>query len=159
MYYLILLSALMGVSPVNTLKTEGFELSWEQADESVMFTLSAPTSGWVAVGFTENEDIVDSNLIMLKVEDDLVYGEDQYVVGFGKHPTVESLGVESRIFNLGGNEERGRTTVSFSIIKEKLDDYHFDLSEGNEINIWLAWSVSDDFDHHSRKRILRRIEL
>ena len=155
----MLLITSLFANPVNTLSAEGFELEWEHAGESVRFTLSAPTDGWVAIGFTENEDIMDSNLIMLKVDDNQVYGEDQYVVGFGKHPTVESLGEEPRIFNLSGEEKDKETTVSFSITKEKLDEYHFDLSEGKEINIWLAWSVSDDFDHHSRKRILRRIEL
>ena len=141
------------------LEAEEFSLQWEHEEAHVTFTLSAPTTGWIALGFTENEDIVDSNLIMMKVDDDLVYAEDQFVTGFGKHPTIQTLGGTSRIFNLDGNEKKGHTTVSFSITKEKLDQYHFDLSEGNKINVWLAWSVSDDFDHHSRKRILRKIEL
>ena len=156
----LLISILLLLTSVpKTLEAEEFLLEWEHHEDHVTFTLFAPTDGWIALGFTENDDIVDTNLIMMKVDDDLIYAEDQYVVGFGKNPTVKSLGVESRIFDLDGNEANGKTTVSFSISKDKLDKYHFDLSEGREINVWLAWSVSDDFDHHSRKRILRKIEL
>jgi len=142
-----------------TLIADEFSLQWQHSEEYVTFTLSAPTTGWIALGFTENKDIVDSNLIMMKVDDDLVYAEDQYVTGFGKHPTMKTLGAKPQIFDLGGSEKNGETTVTFSIANKKLDQYHFDLSEGNEIFVWLAWSVSDDFDHHSRKRILRKIEL
>ncbi len=156
--FLLLLTTILSGTP-KTLEAEEFLLRWEHEEDKVNFSLFAPTDGWVAIGFTENEDIVDSNLIMVRVEDHKAYGEDQYIVGFGKHPEVTSLGVPSRISDVSGHENSDGTTISFSITKQQMDSYHFDLSEGNEINVWLAWSVSDDFDHHSRKRILRRIEL
>ena len=142
-----------------TLTAEEFKLAWEYTEDNVTFTVSAPTKGWVAVGFTADDKIVATNLIMQKVDDDLVYGEDQFVTGMGQHPTINSLGGVSRISNIQGTEKGKQTTVSFTIPAKKLDQYHFDLSEGNEINIWLAWSISDDFDHHSRKRILRTLKL
>ena len=141
------------------LEVEEFTLQWELNDDYVRFTLTAPTDGWVAIGFTEDEEIVNSNLIMARMKDAVAYAEDQYVVGFGKHPTVQSLGVEARIFDVSGKEHGTSTSMSFSISQERLDDYHFNLTEGTEINVWLAYSVSDDFDHHSRKRILRRIKI
>ncbi len=147
------------VSDLKRLKVEGFELEWSHTDDQIAFSLKAPTEGWVAIGFTEGSNIVDTNLIQGRVKNGSIVIEDQFVTGFGKHPTVESLGVPSRISNLRGEEYNGVTTISFSIKQKKLDELHYDLSEGKEINVWLAYSVSDDFDHHSRKRILRKITL
>ena len=134
-------------------------MEWSHEKELITFSVTAPTDGWIALGFTEGESIVGTNLIMMRVDNGLVYAEDQFVVGFGEHPTVESIGGKSQIFNLSGIEKKNETTVTFSITKKKEDAYHFDLFEGKELNIWLAWSVSDDFDHHSRERILRRVKL
>jgi len=156
---LALLVMILIMGDQRILKVEEFVLKWEHFGESVRFTLSAPTNGWVALGFSEDNDIINSNLIMLRVDGDEVYAEDQYVIGFGKHPSIESLGSISRISNVEGIEQSGETIVSFSILKQKLDAYHFNLSTGREINVWLAYSVSDDFDHHSRNRILRKIKL
>jgi hypothetical protein len=147
------------IMPLKSLVTEGFELEWERQGDQVRFSLTAPTTGWVAVGFTETGDLMDSNLIQGRVKDGKVFIQDQFITGLGEHPPVESLAVPSRISDLEGQEENGKTTIVFSIEKEKMDKLHYNLSEGKEIHVWLAYSVSDDFDHHSRKRILRKIVL
>ncbi|MEP5614281.1 MAG: DOMON domain-containing protein [Cyclobacteriaceae bacterium] len=146
-------------SDPKTLRADEFQLEWSHNGEEVRFTLSAPTSGWVAVGFTEGRRIEDTNLIQGCFREGEVFVQDQYATGFGEHPPVEALGVPSRISNIHGKQQDGNTIISFSIHREKLDKLHYDLSEGREINVWLAYSVSDDFDHHSRKRILRSIKL
>lgn len=155
-YLIIFLTMLI---PIKSLVTDGFELLWEHQGDQVRFSLTAPTTGWVAVGFTETGDLMDSNLIQGRVKGDDVFVQDQFITGFGEHPPVEALAVPSRISNIDGEEVGGKTTISFSMTKDKMDKLHYDLSEGKEINVWLAWSVSDDFDHHSRKRILRKIVL
>ncbi|GAB4246249.1 MAG: hypothetical protein Tsb0034_25180 [Ekhidna sp.] len=141
------------------LETEGFKLEWTHQNDYLQISLSAPSTGWVAVGFTKGFGIVKTNLIQGCISDGKVFIQDQYVTDVGKHLPVETMGVESRIFDLDAIESDGTTTLSFSLFKAKVDDIHYDLSEGNTINVWLAYSVSDDFNHHSRKRILRKITL
>lgn len=155
----ILILILFMMHAEKSLKTEGFTLEWTHISGGVEFSLTAPTTGWVAVGFTEGQSIVDTNLIQGCVEKGKVIVQDQFVTGFGEHPPVEALAVQSRISQIKGLEKNGSTTISFVIEKEKLDNLHYNLAEGKEINVWLAYSVSDDFDHHSRKRILRAITL
>ncbi len=157
MKYLIIVMLVFSSS--NFLNAEGFELKWRHGAETIQFSLTAPTTGWVAVGFSETGDLIDSNLIQGRVKNGEVFIQDQFITGFGEHPPVEALAVPSRISKLEGVEKDGKTTISFSITKGKMDKLHYDLSEGKEINVWLAYSVSDDFDHHSRKRILRKIVL
>lgn len=149
----------MKTADPKTLHAEEFQLEWTHNENEVKFTLSAPTSEWLAVGFTEGRRIEDTNLIQGCFHEGEVFMQDQYVTDFGEHPPVEALGVPSRISSVEGRQQNGNTIISFSILKEKLDKLHYDLSEGKEINVWLAYSVSDNFDHHSRKRILRSIIL
>lgn len=158
MKYLIILFLVLS-TPMKSLVTEGFELEWEHLEDKVRFSLTAPTTGWVAVGFTETGDLIDSNLIQGRVKNGNVFIQDQFITGFGEHPPVEALAVPSRISDVEGEEKNGNTTIIFSITKDRMDRLHYDLLEGKEINVWLAYSVSDDFDHHSRKRILRKIKL
>lgn len=159
MYKLIIPILMILLPSSKRLEAEGFVLEWTHYEDYLRISISAPSTGWVAVGFTEGTGIVNTNLIQGRSKEGEVHMEDQYVVALGKHPKVEELSVDPRIFDFEGVEKDGNTTLSFSIYKAKVDDLHYDLSEGNEINVWLAYSVSDDFDHHSRKRILRTIIL
>lgn len=142
-----------------SLTTDGFHLEWVHDNDKVRFSLTAPTTGWVAVGFTETGDLMNSNLIQGNVVRGKHEVQDQFITGFGEHPPVEALAVPSCISETGGKQENGKTTISFSINSRKKDKLHYDLVEGKKIKVWLAYSVSDDFDHHSRKRILREITL
>lgn len=150
---------MISVHSSKKLEAEGFTMEWTHYDDHLRISITAPSTGWVAVGFTRGSEIVDTNLIQGHVSGGGVFIQDQYVTDLGKHPPVEELAVESRIFNVSGKEEDGQTTLQFNIFKAKVDNLHYDLSEGNKINVWLAYSVSDDFDHHSRKRIFREITL
>ncbi|MEO9869341.1 DOMON domain-containing protein [Ekhidna sp.] len=159
MKYLFIFLFVATSSPYKTLEAEGFKLEWRHIDDHVQVNITAPSLGWVAVGFTEGTDIVNTNLIQGYVKNGEVLIQDQYVTGFGEHPPAEALAVPSRIFDLKGSEKEGNTTLSFCIYKDKVDKLHYDLSEGREINIWLAYSISDDLNHHSRKRILQKVRL
>ena len=78
--------------------------------------------------------------------------EDQYVVIAGKHPSMEVIGGETAVFAAEGNEENGRTILSFHMPQTASDHYHYDLRPGQEIYLVCAYSQEDDFAHHSRMR-------
>ncbi|MEO9482198.1 MAG: DOMON domain-containing protein [Ekhidna sp.] len=159
MKHLILFSLLFMISSTKKLETEGFVLEWTHYKHHIQVSISAPSTGWVAVGFTTESSIVNTNLIQGYVSDGEVFVQDQFVTDLGEHPPVEALAVAPRIFDISGGENKGSTTLNFSIYTKKVDNLHYELAEGNKINVWLAYSESDDFDHHSRKRILRQITL
>lgn len=155
----ILMTYLMGDVEKKSLKTDGFILEWNHTRDKINFSLNAPTTGWVAIGFTETGELLNSNLIQGNVVNGEAFVQDQFITGFGEHPPVEALAVSSCISDVGGKQKSGQTTISFSIMKKKVDRLHYALPEGKEIHVWLAYSVSDDFSHHSRKRIRRKIIL
>ncbi|NAY92355.1 hypothetical protein GTQ34_10525 [Muricauda sp. JGD-17] len=134
------------------IQVERMKVSWQHHDEVVSFTASAPDDGWVALGFNSKDDIVGSNLIMVGVTGSKVTAEDFYVVSAGNPQPVKSLNSESQIINSSGSEENGITTVTFSIPIKAFDDYHFDLTKGRKLWLICAYSMEDEFDHHSRMR-------
>ena len=128
------------------------KISWEHHKDRVTFTASAPDDGWVALGFNSKNDIVGSNLIMVGVKGTTATAQDFYVVSAGNPKPVGTLGSTSQVENAVGQDKNGITTISFSIPIKALDQYHQDLSKGRQLWLICAYSMEDEFDHHSRMR-------
>lgn len=71
---------------------DGYRAQWYFESDDVVFEISAPTTGWVTIGFNPRNNIVGSNLIMGAVVDGRLILEDQFVTGVGIHPTISQLG-------------------------------------------------------------------
>mgnify|MGYP001815508487 CR=1 FL=1 len=134
------------------IEVERMKISWEHQNDRVVFTASAPDDGWVALGFNTKNNIVGSNLIMVGVEGSKTTAEDFYVVGAGNPKPVATLGSKSQIEHVTGEDKNGITTISFTIPIKAFDKYHQDLSKGRKLWLICAYSMEDEFDHHSRMR-------
>lgn len=141
----------------NQIQVERMQISWEHQGDQIKFTATAPDDGWVALGFNTKNNIVYSNLIMVGVAKNDVQAEDFYVVSAGNPKPVKSLGAKSQIKDYQGWEKQGKTTVTFSLPVESTDDYHLNLRQGDKIWLICAYSMEDDFGHHSRMR--RHVEI
>jgi hypothetical protein len=130
----------------------GMQVQWHLQGGNVHVRLTAPTTGWVAVGFNTRDDIVGTNLIMAAVQQGQVRIEDQYVVRAGEHPLVTTLGGISAVSNASGTEQNGRTSVSFTIAQHNSDRFHYNLTEAASIYLICAYSAEKDFGHHSMMR-------
>jgi hypothetical protein len=135
------------------------DISWEFHNDKIAFTATAPDDGWVALGFNDNNDIVGSNLIMISVQESSVKSEEFYVVAMGNPQPVSKLGSSNQHVNVSGEEDNEKTTVSFSMPTTKIDDKHYNLKSGDTIWLICAFSMEDEFDHHSRMRKHVRITL
>ncbi len=153
----IISTSLSAQNEKNQIQVERMQISWEHKEGQIAFTASAPDDGWVALGFNTKNNIVNSNLVMIGVTEDGVQAEDFYVVSAGNPKPVKSLGSKSQIKNYHGWEKQGRTTITFSLPVESTDDYHLDLKKGDKIWLICAYSMEDDFGHHSRMR--RHVEI
>ena len=91
---------------ITKVETNGMEVSWKFNDDYVDFVITAPTKGWIAIGFNEKDQLINSNLIMGKVENGQSILSDRYVVGLGDHRDVESLGGTNHLSKLGGESIR-----------------------------------------------------
>ena len=122
------------------------------ANDSILIEISAPTTGWLAVGFNIENKIVGSDLKMFKVNNGQIEAEDQFVKGIQDHPGDASIGGENNIKLLSGIEDAKGTRIKFKIPLHSND--RFDYSHKMKVDFWLilAYSESDDFEHHSIMR-------
>lgn len=158
--YAILLITLYGLmatipanfNPVKKIEKNGMKICWQFNGDKVDFEVFAPTKGWLAIGFNEKSNLVGNNLIMGSVENGKVRVSDRYIVGFGNHQTVESLGGVNHLSDIEGEENKEETTIRFSVLKDALDEFHYDLLKDKEFHLLIAYSQEDDFLHHSIMR-------
>nr|XP_039262006.1 DBH-like monooxygenase protein 1 homolog [Styela clava] len=56
----------------------GFTVGWEFDGEDIIFEVSAPTLGWVGIGFSETKSKKKADLIMMGMKDGKPYAWDAY---------------------------------------------------------------------------------
>jgi DOMON domain len=150
---------MMNAQKPKRLEVNGMTVDWHHKNDCVFFKISAPTEGWVTLGFNDKDDILHANLIFCRVQSGKVEVADHFVVEFGDHQPTEKLGGVSVVKDISGEEKDGKTTVSFSIPTQSLDKFHFNLEEGTQRWFICAFSAEDDFNHHSRMRAHRVVTL
>lgn len=130
----------------------GMTASHRIVDDRVEFTLTAPTTGWLGIGFNDRNNIVGSDLYLLHVVKGKTSGQDMYVKGAGDPRLDQSLGGTNDIQIISGEESGGKTKIVFSLPLASQDKNDFQLAPGRELWLILAYSTHDEFDHHSRMR-------
>lgn len=132
------------------------EIAWEFAREDedplVTFTISAPTTGWLAIGFARHDAIVGAELVMMRLEPSGAHAENHWVTAAGRHPRVEAVGLESRIVAVAGSRRGDRTELRVALRQHAGGADRLALTPGSSLVLIAAWSVAPEFDHHSRVR-------
>jgi hypothetical protein len=128
------------------IRTEnGIVMGWRTEGPSLIIRISAPSRGWVAVGFEPTQAMKDANFLIAYVKDGTVYVRDDYGTERGKHAADTQLGGKNDVKAISGNEKDGITEVTFSIPLDSGDVYDKPLLPGNEYLILLAFGKSDSF--------------
>lgn len=138
---------------------EGMQVEWEYTGDLLTFKLHAPYQGWVALGFNEANNIVNTNLIMGAVTPEQTQLEEFYVTSVGNPQPLNELGGQTAINHFVGLENNDGTSFQFTIDTRLQDDFHYNLSEGSKIWLICAYSMEDDFGHHSIMRRHIEVEL
>jgi len=146
-------------SIMKTIEKNGMTVSWQFRGDQIEIEVFAPTQGWVAIGFNESDQLKGTNLIMGNVKANHTKVSDRYIVDFGDHRSIETLNGINHLSEIKGEESKKGTTLQFNVCRKAKDKYHFDLVKDNSINLLLAYSQADDFDHHSIMRTSIKIKL
>ncbi|UCC12595.1 MAG: hypothetical protein JSW02_03435 [candidate division WOR-3 bacterium] len=123
--------------------------------------VSAPTTGWVSVGFDPTIGMEDANIIIGYVSGDTAYARDDYGTGINTHEPDIDGGGEDNILELGGTETAGTTEISFLIPLDSGDTRDRVLVIGNTYDVILAYGEddADDFDSYHQARTTSQIDL
>ncbi len=145
-----LLSA--GLYGQQVISAQGMSFTYRMEKDMLRCTLQAKTKGWVGVGFNTKNSIVGSDLYLFNIINNKASGVDLYVKSAGNPLKDMELGGKSTFRILEATEGENTTRVQFTIPLNSGDSYDFVHKVGEQYWIILAYSVADDFGHHSRVR-------
>jgi hypothetical protein len=136
-----------GSGAAGVLTVEDVDLSWEIGDGSIAVTVTAPTDGWVAVGFEPTMAMKDADIIIGYVSGGEAFISDDWGDGPTSHKPDIDLGGTSDVTDISGSETDGSTTLSFTIPLDSGDGYDRVLTPGATVKILLAYgrAGADDF--------------
>lgn len=120
--------------------------------------MKSPQNGWVAIGINTEDNLIHSNLIMGSINHGKPILSDRHVISLGNHKSMEELFAHSQTELIFHSEENG-TLIQFSIPNNSIDNYHYNLIKGNTYYLVMAYSMEDDFSHHSIMRTTVKIIL
>lgn len=88
---------------------------WSVNGDQLAVKLSAPTKGWVAIGFNPSKKMKDANIIIGYVKKGKVKILDEFGTAATQHKSDKKIGGTNSVTVIGGSEEGNTTTIEFSI--------------------------------------------
>jgi hypothetical protein len=141
---------------------QGFEFQWKVDGEILDVIISAPTTGWVSVGFDPTNRMKDANYIMAYVDSS---GQGVIEDHFGTNPTAHqsdiSLGGTQDLELVSASQSGGSTTVNVRLPLVTNDEFDRPLTPGQTYVVIWAFGPdnADNFSAIHRRRGFFRIEL
>ena len=137
-----------------TVTAMDMELSWRVVGPDLEVKVSAPTTGWVAVGFDPSRMMRDANILIGYVSGTATVVTDQFGASTVTHRPDTDLGGTEDITVLGGTEAAGRTELHFTIPLDSGDDRDRPLVPGQEYRVILAYGENgaDDLESYHKGR-------
>lgn len=152
-----LLLGVLAAGPLGTQAIErgGLQVGLEVRGDQLKIEAKAPTQGWMVVGFNDRKGLQGARLLFMRVrngraECELHRTDFAYPRPF--HRPRTHIGGKNAVSEVEGQQNESETRVSCSIPMKSGEPLDIELYPGKPFHLILAWSVSDDFDHHSRFR-------
>ena len=134
-------------------------VKWKIEKELIHFEMEAPTDGWVAIGFNENGALAGTYLIMGRVKNGEIEIVEHYTDRPSSYKSIIQYGIKSQLTNISGTETEYSTSLKFSIPMKAASRYHKELMSDTKWKLLMAYSLDDDFQHHSIMRTSVEIRL
>ncbi|WP_339709842.1 DOMON domain-containing protein [uncultured Kriegella sp.] len=150
---------LMGQEKLHTIKKNGMEVQWHREKDKIRFKMTAPTTGWVTIGFNEFNVIIGAYLLMGRVRQNETEVVEHFTIGPGNYVPIKTLDDKILVSEVSGVEAKSVTTILFSVAVSSTCTYQKDLAAGTPYWMTLAYSLEDDYQHHSMMRTSVRIKL
>jgi hypothetical protein len=126
---------------------------------NLLVKVSAPTDGWVAVGFDPTIAMQDANIIIGYVSNDTAYIRDDYGTGLNSHASDIGLGGTDDVTDIAGTETGGVTEITFTIPLDSGDAYDRVLVVGQVYSVILAYGDDDAYGTSHTVRVGTNIEI
>lgn len=130
---------------------DGVTFTWHHQAGRLRGTLSAPSAGWIAVGFNEARSLRNTWFVIASVASKPMRVEE-HIALVPDHRNIEDLGITPSIDHVSGFYREGRSQLEFSLPHALPKRPALRLEPGTKIHMMLAWSHEPDFNHHSAWR-------
>lgn len=117
---------------------------WRIDGQRLHVRVSAPTTGWVAVGFNPSAAMQDANFVMGYVKDGKVTVEDHFGSASFQHDKDTKLGGTDDVADIAGQEAGGTTTIGFSLPLNSGDGKDQAIQIDGETKVLLAYGAGRD---------------
>lgn len=132
--------------------------TWHHQSGRLRGTLSAPSAGWIAVGFNEERSLRNTWFVIASVAARPMRVEE-HIALVPDHRNITDLGIEPSVGHVSGFYTQGRSQLEFSLPHALPKRPALRLAPGTPTHLMLAWSREADFDHHSAWRRHYDVEL
>lgn len=158
----VLLAAAAGFAAAGEWKSADagdFHLDWMVDGSNLNVKVSAPTEGWVAVGFDPSNKMKDADILIGYVDNGEIVIEDHYGNSAISHRSDERAGGRNDLMNIGGSEMNGTTELTFTIPLNSGDSKDRVLVEGESYKVIFASHTKDRITMKHNRRTSVQITL
>lgn len=165
-FIIMLLLVIMGCTPKNpdgnnpvtdsdgfySASAGGVTFKWKYDGADIDCKVSAPTLGWVAVGFEPSSMMLGADIMLGYYSAGAVTMRDDYGSALTSHTPDTSNGGTNDILNASGTESAGVTEITFRRAVNTGDPNDKVLTQGVSRKIIMSYGSTDDFSlqHASR---------
>lgn len=142
-----------------SVEIEDMELSWTHSQDTFIFRVTAPTEGWVSVGFQGGPAMKDAAIYIGYAEGSEGYFRDDHGTSPISHQPDTQLGGSDGIIEASAWESEGYTSLEITVAAEPSDELDYLLAEGSEVRIILAYGSSDSFSGMHSEAHTAEVEL
>jgi len=128
----------------HSLTAEKMTFDWSVVGDQLAVKLTAPTKGWVAVGFNPSNKMKDSNIVIGYVKKGKVEIVDHFGTAATQHKGDTKVGGAENVTVVGGSEEGGTTTIEFSIPLNSGDEKDGTIDPNADTTVMLAYGIDRD---------------
>ena len=123
---------------------QNMTLSWKVNGDDLHIKLTAPTTGWLGIGFNPSIGMKDAKFVLGYVKEGKINVSDEFGTGEIRHESVEKFGGKSDITCISGQEEGGETTIEFTIPLVSKDTKGGRIDPAAETTVLLAYGLDHD---------------
>lgn len=128
----------------HSLTAEKMTFDWSVEGDQLAIKLTAPTKGWVAVGFNPSKKMKDANIIIGYVKKGKVKILDHFGTAATQHKSDKKIGGANNVTVVGGSEEGNITTIEFSIPLNSGDKKDGAIDPKADSTVILAYGTDRD---------------
>lgn len=132
----------VGDGGLKSVEANGFVFEWRIDADEIEVTMSAPTTGWVSVGFNPERRMAGATYVIGYVDGDEAHVRHDYGNAPTSHSSVVDLGGTSRVSAADGQEADGRTEISFRLPLDPGDEFYAPIVPGSENTV--IWAYGSD---------------